>query len=121
MVGYIKPLNTFRTLGEWEDVVNYLISLQGIGIDTRGGSLSCKISDCESVELTNAEEVIEHYFGHLQTDVDRYDLLTEKGVNDFIEDFINHKFWDFEANYGKFFVDPQMLKFSFFFELQEVS
>jgi len=118
--GYLKPINSFHTLAEWSDVVHYLLGAQSIGIDTRGGLLSCKSEDCLDIELFSVEGVIEHYFGHLQQDVDRYDLLTEKNVNDFIEDFINHKFWDLESNHGKLFKDASTLRFSFFYSRGDI-
>jgi len=118
--GYVKPLNSFHTLREWENVVNFLLTAQNIGIDTRGGVLSCKSKECDSIELSTVAEVINHFFGHLQWDIGRYDLLTQKNLTDFIEDFINHKFWDLESNYGKFFPDIETLKFSFFYSRGDI-
>ena len=118
--GYIKKEESFHTIGQWEKVVNYLLSAQRDGIDTRGGYLSCKSNSCSPDELTAVEDVVDHYFGHLKWDVKRYELLTEKGVNDFIEDFINHKFWELESNYGKYFPNPETLRFSFFYSRGDI-
>jgi len=118
--GYIKKNETFHSLNEWENLVNFLLEMQGFGIDTRGGSLSCKSSDCQNIELSTAEDAINHYFGHLAYDVKKYDMLTEKAVNDFIEDFINHKFWEFESLFSKYFSDISKLKFSFFYSRGDI-
>ena len=118
--GYIKKLSSFHSLESWRDCVHYLLEQQRLGIDTRGGTLSCKTKDCEQVELQNVEEVIDYFFGHLFKEAERYDLLTEKGVNDFIEDFINHKFWSFEKDYDKFFTNQEHLLFSFFYSRGDI-
>jgi len=118
--GYVKSVDTFHSLSEWEDFVNFMLERQGLGIDTRAGNLSCKSQNCSGIELYTAKEAIEHYFGHLSYDVERYDMLTDKAVNDFIEDFINHKFWEFDSLYGKYFSDPYSLKFSFFYSRGDI-
>ena len=41
--GYIKPESAFKTLDEWEEISHYLLDLQGRGLDTRGGSIGCKV------------------------------------------------------------------------------
>ena len=118
--GYIKKKETFKTLPEWENLVSFLLDAQGLGIDTRGGSLSCKSLKCQGLELDTVESALNHYFGHLDYDVKRYDMLTEKAVNDFIEDFINHKFWEFQSLFLKYFPDVSRLKFSFFYSRGDI-
>lgn len=118
--GYIKPIDSFHTIAQWESAVTKLLAFQQAGIDTRGGLLTCKSKACSDLDMNSAKDIVDHYFGHLDQDVKRYDLLTSKNVNDFIEDFINHKFWDFESNYGKFFYKPESLKFSFFYSRGDI-
>ena len=118
--GYVKKLSSFQSLASWQDFVDFMIAAQGFGIDTRGGSLSCKTLVCQDFEITNVEDAIQHYFGHLSYDVERYDLLTEKAVNDFIEDFINHKFWEFADLLNKYFSDTSRLKFCFFYSRGDI-
>ena len=88
--------------------------MQGIGIDTRGGVLSCKTDSCDNLQLDTVDEAIQHYFGYLYDEAEQYSLINKKSVDDFIEDFVNHKFWEFDTFYGKYFKDVQGLKFSFF-------
>lgn len=104
--GYMKPASSFHTLGEWEAVVNQLLDLQREGVDTRGG-----MSDDQRLV-----DIIDKYFGYqLYEEVERWDLLTEKNVLDFIEDFSNHRFWGLEKEFGHYFPDIKKLKFSYFY------
>lgn len=118
--GYLKKFDSYKSIEDYEAAANYLIDVQGMGVDTRGGVLSCKIPSCQGLELDSVEEVIEYFFGHLKEDVDRYDLLTEKNYLDFIEDFINHKFWDLKSNNTKYFSHPEKLKFSFHYSRGDI-
>lgn len=104
--GYMKPSASFYTLLEWEDVVYQLLELQRSGIDTRGGlSLDQRLLD-----------ILEKYFGYqLHDEVERWDLLTQKNVLDFIEDFVNHRFWGIEKEFGHYFPDIKNLKFAYFY------
>lgn len=104
--GYTKPASSFFTLAQWEDVVLRLLSLQEKGIDTRGG-LSL------NEELIS---IIEAYFGYqFHEEVKRWDLLTQKNVLDFIEDFVNHRFWGLRREFGSYFPDIGRLKFAYFY------
>ena len=78
--GYIKPLNSFYTLDEWEHFVVQMLRLQELGYDSRGGVISCKhASPCESQKIHEIKVLIEKFFAfQLGVEVDRYDLLTEK-------------------------------------------
>lgn len=118
--GYVKSFDSFKNIRNWQSCVEYLLDQQRVGVDTRNGKLSCKTDDCADVELENVEQVVEHFFGHLKLEADRYELLTEKGVFDFIEDFINHKFWSFEKDFLRYFPHPEKLKFSFFYSRGDI-
>ena len=104
--GFMKPSAAFHTLQVWEDIVNKLLALQEEGVDTRGG--------------LNADPrlqgIVDEFFGYqLNTEVERWDLLTEKNILDFIEDFVNHRFWAFEKEYISYFPDITKLKFAYFY------
>lgn len=114
--GYVKPDASFRTLGEWEELCYYLLDLQGRGYDTRSGAASCKTSPCNIEDAENFLSLIAEYFNYqLTTEVDRWDLLTEKNVLDFIEDFVNHRVWSMDSAYGHYFPDFSRLRFAFFY------
>ena len=104
--GYIKPSSSFHTLLQWELVVEELLQLQKQGVDTRGGqNLNQRLL-----------QIIDEYFGfqyHIETE--RYDLLTQKNILDFIEDFANHRFWGFKREFGNYFPDIDNLKFAYFY------
>ena len=104
--GYVKPASSFFTLAQWEDVVWKLLALQRQGVDTRGGLSLNK-------ELL---QIIEEYFGYqFHEEVERWDLLTQKNILDFIEDFANHRFWGLEKEFGHYFPDINRLKFAYFY------
>jgi len=115
--GYLKPATSFHTLDEWEEMAYYLLDLQGHGIDSRGGQLSCKHpTTCSTQDFNNFLGLISKYFKYQLTDeVDRWDLLTKKNVLDFIEDFVNHRLWAFDKEYGHYFPDIRKLRFAFFY------
>ena len=47
--------------------------------------------------------LIDHYFGYLlEAETGRFGITT-KNVLDFIEDFINHKFWALRRQYKDYF------------------
>jgi len=104
--GYIKPSSSFYTLGQWELVVNEMLDLQKKGVDTRGGqNLNQRLL-----------QIIDEYFGfQYHVEAERYDLLTQKNVLDFIEDFINHRFWGIKREFGGYFPDIEKLKFAYFY------
>ena len=114
---YLKPASSFHTLDEWEEMAYYLLDLQGQGIDSRGGQLSCKHpTTCSTQDFNNFLGLISKYFKYQLTDeVDRWDLLTKKNVMDFIEDFVNHRLWAFDKEYGHYFPDIRKLRFAFFY------
>ena len=104
--GYMKPASSFYSLDEWEAAVHELLELQKFGIDTRGGlSLDQRLLD-----------IIEKYFHYQMNDeVNRWELLTQKNVLDFIEDFVNHRFWGLEKEFGHYFPDIKKLKLAYFY------
>ena len=115
--GYMKPASSFHTLSEWEHVVDHLLHLQEQGMDSRGGQLSCKnVSSCNLRDFDDFIELVNAYFGYQRVDeVERWELLTQKNVLDFIEDFVNHRFWAFEAEFGGYFPDITKLRFAYFY------
>jgi len=104
--GYMKPDSSFFTLDEWRLAVEMLLDLQREGIDVRGSR--------HPDPRLNA--ILERYFGYqLNVEVGRWDLLTEKNVLDFIEDFVNHRFWGLKKEFGHYFPDINKLRFAYFY------
>ena len=104
--GYLKPTSSFRTLTEWKEFVEKGLDLQEKGMSIRGGE----------VEGEEFNTLVNDYFDfQLNTDVPRYDLLTKKNVLDFIEDFINHRFWGLKREFGTYFPIIEKLRFSYFY------
>jgi len=112
VLGYIRPADSFHTLNEWRQVVEQFLKLQRAGYDTRGGKIP---SNPELIKL------ITEYFGYqLHVETQRYDLLTVKNILDFIEDFVNHRFWSIDEEYGKYFPDIYGLKFAYFYSRGDI-
>lgn len=122
VLGYIRPAEVFFTLGEWRTVVEELIELQSRGFDTRSGKISCKhMSFCTQEDMDRFVQLIAKFWGYqLTVEVDRYDLLTSKNVLDFIEDFVNHRFWGFENEFSHYFPDVSKLKFAYFYSRGDI-
>lgn len=117
VLGYIKPQECFFTLAEWEQFANRMIQLQDLGLDTRSGEVSCKNPNfCNPQDFEEFIGLVTKYFNfQLSVEVKRYELLTTKNVLDFIEDFVNHRFWGFEKEFGHYFPDVRRLKFAYFY------
>jgi|TARA_Y100000310_G_scaffold336666_1_gene421827 hypothetical protein len=112
VLGYVRPAESFHTLAEWQKVVEQFLALQKQGYDTRGGNIS---NNPKLVKLINK------YFSYqLNVEVERYDLLTTKNVLDFIEDFVNHRFWSIDEEYGHYFPDIYALKFAYFYSRGDI-
>jgi hypothetical protein len=110
VLGYIKPLESFKHLSEFDLFVHAMLAFQDRGMDTRNNQLPYEI-----------EELVKEYFGFLlDVEADRYDLLTRKNVLDFVEDFVNHRYWNFEKQFSHFFPDVMKLKFSHFYSRGDV-
>ena len=93
--GYYHPESCFATIAEWEDIANQFLKLQKQGADTRGGVID---NNPKLVELIN------RWFSfQLYVETQRYDLLTQKNVLDFIEDFVNHKVWGLRREFATYF------------------
>tara|TARA_A100001011_G_scaffold394346_1_gene486514 strand:+ start:105 stop:917 length:813 start_codon:yes stop_codon:yes gene_type:complete len=107
VLGYLKPVDSFFTLAEWESFCNQMLEFQKQGHDTRGGGISLHSG---VIDLVN-----EYFDFQINTEVNRYDLLTYKNVMDFIEDFVNHRFWGIENEFGHYFPDISKLRFSYFY------
>ena len=122
VLGYIKPDSCFHTLADWELFVNRMIELQSTGLDTRSGEISCKNPTfCDTTDFDEFIELIAKYFGfQLEVESNRYDLLTRKNVLDFIEDFVNHRFWGFENEFGHYFPDISKLRFAYFYSRGDI-
>ena len=69
--GYIKPSSSFHLYKDWESCVNFLLSAQSKGIDTRAGDLSCKTVECDGIKIDGVENVVNHFFGHIKSDIDK--------------------------------------------------
>ena len=105
--GYMKPAASFHTLVEWDIAVARLLELQKEGIDTRDGVIPPD---------ERLQDILDEFFSYqLHDEVERWDLLTQKNVLDFIEDFVNHRFWGFEKEFGHYFPTAQKLKFAYFY------
>lgn len=122
VLGYIKPDGCFKTIEEWEKIANDLISLQNEGFDTRGGKISCKhMKFCNRENATKFLSILAQNFGHLlYTEVERYDLLTEKNVLDFIEDFVNHRIWGLRKEFQSYFPNIDSLRFGYFYSRGDI-
>jgi len=122
VLGYIRPAETFHTISEWGKAVDRLIELQSTGMDTRAGEISCKLASyCSPADLDEFVQIISKYWGYqLTVEVERYDLLTKKNVLDFIEDFVNHRFWGFKREFGHYFPNVDTLKFAYFYSRGDI-
>ena len=112
VLGYIKPDSAFFTLAEWEYFCSRMLELQKQGFDTRGGGISLH---SEVMSLVN-----KYFDFQLNTEVNRYELLTFKNVMDFIEDFANHRFWGLEREFGHYFSDISKLRFAYFYSRGDI-
>jgi len=117
VLGYIRPAEVFHTLDEWQHIAEELIALQATGLDTRGGEISCKHPTfCSKDDMERFVQILSEHWGYqLDVETERYDLLTMKNVLDFIEDFVNHRFWGFEREFGSYFPDINRLRFAYFY------
>jgi len=110
--GYLKPESEFRTIEEWQDIAREFLQLQSKGVDTRGGILP---------DDPKIGQLVTKYFGWLyHNEAARYELLTEKNVLDFIEDFVNHKVWFFPREFGDLFADFTKLRYAWFYSRGDI-
>jgi hypothetical protein len=93
--GYYHPTEAFATIPEWEAVAKQFLELQKNGYDTRGGKIDAN---------TKLVSLINRWFKYqLYVETQRYDLLTQKNVLDFIEDFVNHRVWQLRNEFKEYF------------------
>lgn len=112
VLGYIKPDDSFKSLSEWESIVNEILDIQASGYDTRGGKIGTS---------KRLHQIVDDNFGfQLYTETKRYDLLTRKNVLDFVEDFVNHRFWGLEREFGGYFPDITNLRFAYFYSRGDI-
>ena len=97
--GYVHPESAFHTISEWEAIAKQFLELEKRGIDTRGGVID---NDHELVQLIN-----DCFKFQLYVETQRYDLLTQKNILDFIEDFVNSRAWQLRDEFKSFFIDEQ--------------
>ena len=105
---YFHPENAFATIAEWEDVAKQFLELEKQGIDTRGGVID---------DNHNLVQLINKWFSYqLYIETQRFDLLTQKNVLDFIEDFVNHRVWQLRNEFETYFKnDINSVKIAFFY------
>ena len=122
VLGYLKPDDSFFTLEEWEKFATEMLELQVSGLDTRSGEISCKNPTFCDVEAFDRfiSLVIKHFGFQLNVEVERYDLLTTKNILDFIEDFVNHRLWGLEREFGSYFPDIRKLRIAYFYSRGDV-
>jgi len=116
--GYVRPANQFHTLATWESAVNQMLALQAEGMSVRGGVIT--VDPTKPVQSEKWLKLINHFFGYLLTvEAERFSL-TEKNVLDFIEDFINHRFWSMRTQYQSYFPNIESLRFAFLFSRGDI-
>lgn len=93
--GYLHPESCFATISEWEAIANKFLALQKKGKDTRDGNID------EDPKL--AELIMRWFSFQLYTETQRWDLLTQRNVLNFIEDFVNHRVWGLRREYESYF------------------
>jgi len=120
--GYLKPVSAFKTLEQWKNIANELLELQSLGMDTRGGEISCKNARfCSTQDFERFVGIVSSSFEFLlSNEVNRWDLLTRKNVLDFIEDFVNHRVWGLEREFGHYFGDISKLRFAYFYSRGDI-
>jgi len=106
--GYFHPENAFATISTWEKVAKAFLALEKQGFDTRGGIID------DNATLVG---LINRWFSYqLYVETQRYDLLTQKNVLDFIEDFVNHRVWGLRKELEVYFKDNiDSIKIAFFY------
>jgi hypothetical protein len=92
---YYHPEDSFATIAEWETIAQQFLDLEKEGYDTRGGVID---DNHMLVKLINRWFKFQLYI-----ETERYDLLTQKNVLDFIEDFVNHRVWQLRNEFKDYF------------------
>ena len=108
--GYIKPSNAFHSLESWSKIVNMFLRYQAMNVDTR---------DAEEVP-EELNMLIQSFFPMLDTEVERYEQFTKRNAMNFIEDFVNHKFWSIRRQYSSYVPDINVLKFAYLYSRGDI-
>jgi len=108
--GYIKPAHAFHTLEAWEKIVNMFLRYQSFEIDTRSGPKP-------PIEL---QMLVQSFFPLIDTEIERYELFTRRNAMNFIEDFVNHRFWGLRKKYDVYFPEIDKLKFAYFYSRGDI-
>ena len=108
--GYIKPTNAFHSLAAWEKIVNMFLKFQELGIDSRGG-------EHFPLEL---QMLINSFFPMLETEIERYEQFSKRNAMNFIEDFVNHRFWSLRRQFESYVPDIDILKFAYFYSRGDI-
>ena len=108
--GYIKPTNAFHSLAAWERIVNMFLRFQTMNVDTRDG-------DRIPQELAM---LVQSFFPALDADVERNEMFTQKHAMNFIEDFVNHRFWSIRKQYEGYLPNIDSLKFAYFYSRGDI-
>ena len=108
--GYIKPSNAFHSLSAWKKIVNMFLRYQAMNVDTR---------DAEEVP-EELNMLIQSFFPMLDTEVGRYEQFTKRNAMNFIEDFVNHKFWSIRRQYSSYVPDIDALKFAYLYSRGDI-
>jgi len=106
---YYHPEDAFATIAEWEQIAKQFLDLEKQGFDTRGGVID---------DNHNLVQLINKWFKYqLYVETQRYDLLTQKNVLDFIEDFVNHRVWQLRGEFNELLGDALIdeVKVAFFY------
>ncbi len=110
--GRIKPDKSFKTLPEWEEVCLEFLSLQKIGVDVRGGTPTLNPRLLDLLE--------KHFSYQFYDEVNNHELFTFKTFLNFVEDFVNHRFWGLENEYSRYFPNMNLLRFSYFYSRGDI-
>lgn len=108
--GYIKPVHAFHSLAAWQQIVDMLLRFQAMDVDTRDGE--------EMPAELNM--IVQSFFPMLGVEVGRYDQFTQRNAMNFIEDFVNHKFWSLRRQYESYVPDIDILKFAYFYSRGDI-
>lgn len=93
--GFLHPESCFATIAQWETIAKEFLALQKKGKDVRGGMID------QDPKL--AEYIMRWFSFQLYVETQRYNLLTQKNVLDFIEDFVNHRVWGLRREFASYF------------------
>ena len=121
VLGYIKPISAFKTISEWEQVANTILSFQRLGMDTRGGNFRCvDMLSCSLDQMEAFRGVVMENFGYLLHDIDRFERVIMKNLFNFIEDFVNYRVWNMRGEFSVMLPNVDSLRFSFLYTRDDI-